>query len=159
MRRLRRYEIARHKVLAIKYLHDNRYSKESISSHDHQMMSAISLKELKETTEQINFDEFSVIGVDEGQFFQDVVSFAEWWANNGKIIIISALDSTFQRQPFGDVLNLIPIAENVVKLSAICMKCYKNASFTKRKSEDQQLELIGGIEKYESLCRICYFKN
>lgn len=43
----------------------------------------------------------------------DVVEYAERWANEGKIVIIAALDGTFQRQPFRSILELIPLAEEV----------------------------------------------
>jgi hypothetical protein len=33
-----------------------------------------------------------------GQFFEDVVPFSEQLANEGKIVIIAALDGTYQRQ-------------------------------------------------------------
>ena len=36
---------------------------------------------------------------------------------------------TFQRKPFGSVLELIPVAELVTKLTAVCMVCFKDASF------------------------------
>jgi thymidine kinase len=60
------------------------------------------------------------------------VDCCEELANIGKIVIVAALDGTFQRVGFGDILNLIPLAENVVKLSAVCMVCFGNAAFTKR---------------------------
>ena len=53
-------------------------------------------------------------------------------ANDGKTVIVAALDGTFQRQPFGSILNLVPMAESVIKLKAVCMLCYNDASFTKR---------------------------
>jgi thymidine kinase len=28
----------------------------------------------------------------------------------GKIVIVAALDGTFQRKPFGNIINLLPIA-------------------------------------------------
>lgn len=34
---------------------------------------------------------FDVIGIDEGQFFEDIYEFAETAANMGKIVIMSAL--------------------------------------------------------------------
>jgi len=34
---------------------------------------------------------YDVIGIDEGQFFQDIVEFSEKAANSGKIVIISSL--------------------------------------------------------------------
>lgn len=44
----------------------------------------------------------------------DIVEYAERWANEGKIVIISALDGTFQRKPFNSILELIPLAEEVL---------------------------------------------
>jgi len=40
---------------------------------------------------------YDVIGIDEGQFFTDIVEFAEEFANHGKIVIISSLSGTFLR--------------------------------------------------------------
>ena len=42
-------------------------------------------------------------------------------------------------QGFGDILKLVPLAENVVKLTSVCMQCYGEASFTKRKGSDKQV--------------------
>ncbi|UQI50153.1 thymidine kinase C-termius end [Lumpy skin disease virus] len=78
-------------------------------------------------------------------------------ANMGKIIIIAALDSTFQRKEFNDILKLIPLSEKVTKLNAVCMECYKDAAFSKRITKEKEIELIGGKEKYKSVCRKCYF--
>lgn len=64
--------------------------------------------------------------------FPDIVERCEEFANHGKIVIVAALDGTFQRVGFGNILNLIPLAENVVKLNAVCMICFREASFTKR---------------------------
>ena len=46
----------------------------------------------------------------------------------GKIIIVAALDGTFQRKAFGRILELVPLAEYVVKLSAVCMMCSNDAA-------------------------------
>ncbi|CAB4045302.1 Thymidine kinase, cytosolic, partial [Paramuricea clavata] len=41
---------------------------------------------------------YNIIGIDEGQFFSDIVEFCEELANKGKTVIVAALDGTFQRQ-------------------------------------------------------------
>jgi len=43
----------------------------------------------------------------------------------GKIVIVAALDGTFQRKSFGNIINLLPVAEKVIKLSAVCVYCAK----------------------------------
>lgn len=45
-------------------------------------------------------------------------------------MIVAALDGDFRRRPFHSVLSLVPLAESVVKLSAICDMCHENASFS-----------------------------
>lgn len=80
-------------------------------------------------------------------------------ANLGKTIIVACLDGTFQRKPFGHVLQLIPLAEEVHKLSAVCVGCNGDASFTKRLGSETEVEIIGGRDMYISVCRECYNKD
>lgn len=60
-------------------------------------------------------------------------------ANSGKTVIVAALDGTFQRQPFGPILNLVPMAESVIKLKAVCMICFNDAAFTKRLGTEKEV--------------------
>ena len=94
--------------------------------------------------------EYDVIGIDEGQFFPDIVNWCEemanrcsFWSTNertrnvklreedeseffrGKIVLVAALDGTFQRLPFPEMLALVPLAEAVTKLQAVCMICFQ----------------------------------
>ena len=80
-------------------------------------------------------------------------------ANMGKIVIVAALDGTYQRKPFKHVLELVPLAEKVTKLSSICMYCKRNAAFSHRISSEKDVEIIGGAEKYVALCRSCHLKH
>ena len=74
LRRVRRFQIAGKKCLTIKYNDDTRYSKTHISTHDHQMIEAKSCYRLEELDNQegVSWTNFDVIGIDEGQFFEDV---------------------------------------------------------------------------------------
>lgn len=99
---------------------------------------------------------YDVIAIDEGQFFPDVVEYSEEAANKGHVVIIAALDGDFRRKPFGRVLELIPMAERVDKLTAVCMTCFTDAAFTKRTVAATQIELIGGAEAYKPVCRACF---
>jgi thymidine kinase len=99
---------------------------------------------------------YDVVGIDEGQFFPDLLHFVELWANLGKIVIVAALDGTFQRKPFGNVLSLVPLAESVTKLNSVCMMCYADAPFTRRLTSETEVEVIGGADKYIAVCRACF---
>lgn len=126
-------------------------------------MPAVKVRKLAEVDK---VDDFDVIAIDEGQFFEEIVEFADAWANKGKIVVIAALDATFERkvdtskQPFGRVCELVPIAETVQKLSAVCLACSEWAYFTlKLDSSRKDVTDIGGIEKYHPVCRGCHNKS
>lgn len=46
-------------------------------------------------------------------------------------------------QAFGSILNLVPLAESVVKLNAVCMECYQEASYTKRLGAEREVSSLG----------------
>ena len=106
-----------------------------------------------------NLQIFLIGTVDEGQFFPDLVEYVEKWANRGKIVIVAALDANYKREPFGNVIELLPLAETIKKLSAVCLDCGKKASFSKRITENKTEKLIGGLNEYKVVCRPCYYKN
>ncbi|XP_046854786.1 thymidine kinase, cytosolic-like isoform X1 [Xenia sp. Carnegie-2017] len=154
MRRVKRYQFANHSCLLIKYEQDDRYDERKVSTHDKQRMGAVPCHQLFKVKGQAM--KYNVIGIDEGQFFPDIAEFCEELANKGKTVIVAALDGTFQRQAFGNVLSLVPLAESVVKLNAVCMNCFKDAAFSMRLGSETQVKLIGGAERYWSVCRECF---
>uniref|UniRef100_A0A2K5CHP0 Thymidine kinase n=1 Tax=Aotus nancymaae TaxID=37293 RepID=A0A2K5CHP0_AOTNA len=160
IRRVRRFQIAQYKCLVIKYAKDTRYSS-SFCTHDRNTMEALPACLLRDVAQEALG--VAVIGIDEGQFFPDIVEFCEAMANAGKTVIVAALDGTFQRKAFGTILNLVPLAESVVKLTAVCMECFREAAYTKRLGTEKEVappvEVIGGADKYHSVCRLCYFKK
>lgn len=103
--------------------------------------------------------DYDVVGIDEGQFFSDLVWFAEMCANHQKIVIISSLQGTFHRTAWQSITELIPLCEKVTKLSAICKLCKQNASFTYRTADKNCKNMIGGAEMYMPLCRDCHLRE
>jgi len=160
LRRVRRYDISGKKVSIIKYKGDDRYMPDLACTHDewnrHPALSVSTLSELDDNDEIKNAD---IIAVDEGNLFPDLVQFCESFANAGKTVIVAALDSTYLREPFPTTAQLIPKAEKVDKLSAICVGCGDDAYFTRRIVESDELELIGGADKYKAVCRRCYYTH
>jgi thymidine kinase len=157
LRRIKRYRVASKKCMVIKYAKDVRYSDKCVSTHDQQMIEAVSCENLFDIQDKAL--DYDIIGIDEGQFFEGIVEFSEAMANLGKMIIIAALDGTFERKAFGRVLELIPLAESVTKLDAVCVDCKQSASFTKRLVESKETELIGGADIYKPVCRGCFNKD
>jgi len=106
-----------------------------------------------------------VIGIDEGQFFADLAAQADAWADRGLTVVVAALDASFYRKPFGGVSELAALAEHVVKLRGVCMKCRQRPSaFTQLLADaetappgpDGAPRRIGGLEAYRAVCRGCW---
>ena len=155
MRRVKRLTIARHKCVFIKYANDKRYSEDHAATHDKQTFSAIACTKLSDI-DRDKLDESDAVAVDEGQFFPDVAEFCERLANQGKTVLVAALDGTFERKLFDSMVPLIPLAEHIVKLTAVCMGCHKEGAFSKRLVESKSVELIGGADLYIAACRACH---
>lgn len=60
------------------------------------------------------------------------------------------------RRNFGSVLDIIPLADSVTKLTARCEICGNRAFFTLRKTQEKETELIGGADMYMPVCRQHY---
>ena len=157
IRRLRRAEIARQNVGIYKPKIDNRYSEKDVVSHDSKIVSAIPVQSAKDIIELAKDNE--VVGIDEAQFFEDdLVEVCNYLANNGKRVIVAALDMDFTGKPFGPLPQLMSIAEYVTKVHAICMRCGNLANYSHRLSDAQKLVMLGEKDIYEPLCRSCFTK-
>jgi len=69
---------------------------------------------------------------------------------------VASLDGDFQRKPFGDICELVPRAEEVTKLTAVCTGCGRPACFSRRLTTETAVEVIGGADKYVATCRACH---
>jgi len=154
LRRIRRFGYAKMSTLLVKFAADKRYSDTCISTHDKLMIKAVSASKLTEIGEK--YKSFDVIGIDEGQFFDDIVEFATKAAEEGKIVIVAALDGTFERKPFGRIYELFSQAESIDKLTAVCKGCGSDASFSRRLSASKETVAIGGADMYIPVCRQCF---
>ena len=89
------------------------------------------------------------------QFFDPaILPLAVELVHQGKRLILAGLDTTFAAEPFGPVPNLMAIADEVTKLSAVCMVCGQPAIHTQRLGQSQELVVVGAAGLYEARCRI-----
>jgi thymidine kinase len=157
IRRLRRAQFAGLKVEIFKPSLDKRYSETRVVSHDEK--SIISTPVDNPSAILLLSGGVNVIGIDEAQFFDiSIVDVCNSLADGGIRIIVAGLDMDFMGNPFGPMPGLLAIAEFVTKVHAICMRCGNLAQYSFRKSEDEQVVLLGEKNLYEPLCRDCYNK-
>ncbi|KJH51648.1 thymidine kinase [Dictyocaulus viviparus] len=154
-----RYKIAGKTCVLVKYAGDTRYDPELVITHKRVTAEGSTLiaRTLRDVRSELFAAETDVVAIDEGQFFNDLSYTCDQLALEGKIVIVAALDGSFLRKPFPEVSQLIPISDEVKKLSAVCMKCGDDAPFTFRSTNEKAVEVIGGEDTYQALCRFCYY--
>ena len=146
------------KVCVINYFHDTRYDPELLSTHDKKKIECVRLKTLD--TLKRDYLSYEVFLINEAQFFPKLYSIVLELADiYNKDVYIYALDSDFQRKPFGDICNLMPVCTTITKLYANCSNCkgVQNACFTHRLTKDKQQCIIDS-DSYIPVCRKCYIK-
>lgn len=155
IRRLRRSQFAGLKVEIFKPSLDKRYSETRVVSHDDKSITSTPVD--NPSAILLLAGEVDVVGIDEAQFFDlSIVDVCNELADNGIRVLVAGLDMDFMGKPFGPMPALLSIAEFVTKVHAICMRCGNLAQYSFRKSEDEQVVLLGEKNLYEPLCRNCY---
>jgi thymidine kinase len=165
MSRLKRAEYARQRVLSLKHQLDNRKSMTCIVSHDGRARAAYPIDNCTMSVQTIVdlADQYDVIGIDEVQFFpEEIVAVVAKLVDLGKRVIVAGLDLDFRGEPFGAMPYLLSIADEVMKLKAICVVCTKDAHHTQRLVNGEPARyndpiiLIGAQDFYEARCRDCF---
>ena len=148
------------KQLIINHKLDERYAKNSISTHDKRSYPSLSISNLSYLFEnnQINLSEYEYILIDESQFFNDLYEIITRIMEEYPTVNITCagLDGDYKQELFnqGQLLKLIPKADKVIKLYSKCYICNKDASFTKRLNQNQNQQiLVGSSGLYVACCR------
>ncbi len=107
---------------------------------------------------------YAVIAIDEAQFFnkEELIVFVREMLALNKKIIISALDLDFRAEPFGAMGDLLALADEVIKLSAICTECGSDTYCITQRIIDGKpahyndpIIMVGDIQ-YTPRCRNCH---
>jgi thymidine kinase len=156
IRRLRRAQIAKQKVMIFKPQIDTRYAEGSIVSHNDQSLPSTQIKDINDA---LKFSkDAQVVGIDEAQFFSsDIINVCDELANNGKRVIVVGLDQDYKGAPFEPMPHLLSIAEYVTKSLAICVNCGNPADRTQRKTAMAERVIVGAADLYEARCRKCHY--
>jgi thymidine kinase len=164
LRELNIFEKMGAKVLYINHSLDNR-SCDDFSTHNPLITKIGNIDSQKVTNLFDIFEqckEYSIIGIDEAQFFNGLEKFVIELAERfGKRIIVAGLNGNFKRQAFGEVLQLVLVCDRLTKLSSCCHECskqkiIKEAHFSYRVKRDHNNIMIGGVDEYIPLCRQCF---
>lgn len=158
IKRVRRHFISKQQCLLIKYNADIRYSnKVTVCTHDMYDSGIIPCVAFGKTIDlsNINIDSTTVVGIDEGQFYDNLADICLSLSDSGKTVYVSALNGTYMKKIFSTVAELIPHCDDIIYLTAVCDKCHKDAVYSHRLVNSEDIELIGGTNVYVALCRKC----
>lgn len=156
IRRLRRAQIARQRVQVFKPKIDDRYSASEVTSHSQQKTQSTVVDGAQEILRLVH-DSTRVVGIDEGQFFdEDLVDVCQKLADRGIRVIVAGLDTDWKGEPFDPMPKLMAISELVTKTNAICAVCGGLASRTQRLVVSHQRVQVGASDIYEARCRGCF---
>lgn len=157
IRRLKRVKIANQRAEIFKPAIDTRYHEVQIVSHDTNAINSTPV----ETAQSILLmaSDVDVVGIDEAQFFDAEIAFVcEQLALRGIRVIVAGLDMDYLGKPFGQMPNLLAIADYITKLHAICVRCGNIANISYRKTAAEGQVVLGEKDVYEPRCRVCYHK-
>ncbi len=162
IRLVRRMMHARKKVQVFKSSLDTRCETTVIRTHDDTRFNALAVPDAR-TLERLLEPDVQVVGIEEIQFFDDaIVALCQRLADQGVQVIAAGLDQDFRGLPFGFMPTLMALADNVLKLHAVCKVCGEEASRTQRLVNgkpagwDEPTILIGADDSYEARCRRCH---
>ena len=156
IRRVTRYHLARVPTQTFKPSLDVRYAVGEVVSHSKMSTAAIPVADSEQLLRLVE-ERTVIVGIDEGQFFDDgLVEVADRLVATGKNVIVAGLDLDYLGRPFEPIPSLMLRAEYVTKSLAVCHKCGGPGLFTQRVVDSDELVVIGATGAYEARCRRCY---
>jgi thymidine kinase len=130
-----------------------------VVTHDRDRETAdVTVNALSEATCSPAYAAAEAVFIEEGQFYPDLYDFVVHAVEvQGKDVVVAGLDGDSDRQPFDQMIRLVPLADRVDKLYALCAACGDGttpAAFTQRRpGAPSDRTLVGGQETYRAVCR------
>ncbi|KAG2442374.1 hypothetical protein HXX76_002460 [Chlamydomonas incerta] len=163
--RVREAEASGRRTVVVKSAVDTRYAVDHVVTHDGVRVLCVPLSRLGDLRAALGEAEYAatqVVAVDEAQFIGDLrEAVVQATEADGKTLFVAGLSGDFRRDNFGQISQLLALADNVEKLSGRCTFCEQQgrrspSHFTLRIAASTQQELVGGAEAYAPVCREHY---
>jgi len=166
---IERFQFIGYRTFIITHSSDTRYVSQhnegAIATHTGKTMSAYPTDELLSLRSNTAYIKATIIAIEEAHFFEDLYDFVVAAVEtDGKKVICVGLNGDYRRDPIGQIHRLIPFADIITKIDAVCVHCSKRAPFTRRRLDknptttEQQI-LVGGSDIYEPVCRQHFLDN
>lgn len=152
---INKYRFKNLKVIMVNHTFDHRYTSSSeVVTHDKISYKSESCATLSEKMDLLK--QYDAIGIDEGQFFSDLVEVCDELCSLGKTIVVAALSGDFRMEPFPVISRIISKSDKITLMKAYCFNCHKEAGFSLRIVDSQEKFLVGAGESYKPVCKSCH---
>lgn len=142
-------------ILVLKPSKDNRYSEDSIITHNQLHYPCVNFDNFEEIDEKfdIKSENYDIVFLDEIQFIDlSTIKIVEKWLKNGVSLVATGLDQDSNGVPFDSTAYLMALSDKITKLTAICSVCGKEASKTYRDNPSEERIVVGSVGMYEARC-------
>jgi thymidine kinase len=166
VRLLTRRQIAGQSVLLITPARDTRLAPGEVVSRTGTRFPSVVAPDAEAIRREVARLNPDAVAIEEAQFFgPELPAIIEEIVGAPRTVIVSGLDQDFAGRPFATIPDLMARADEVTKLSAICVVCGNEATRTQRLRDgkparaDDELIVIGGMagdDTYEARCRACH---
>ena len=161
VKRVNRLQTIQQPYLIYNSVIDTRYGTSGIYTHNQHHIPCLITDSLLSQVTTESFKNATTIFIDEAQFFSDLYEFVKISVEtHHKHVVVIALDGDSDRQNFGQIHTLVPLADDITKLKALCSICKDGTPgiFSKKMINSSEQVDIGSTDKYSAVCRKCYLK-
>ena len=148
---LDRYRHQKKEVVLLKPKSEDRYSDESVITHNG---TSWQCKRISNGDEIITQSEgVGIVAVDEVFMIPESATALIQLFLRGKTILVSSLQLSYEPAPLPEISKLLPYATRIEICPAVCTECENDAFYTRRKKSNSNRQIeVGGEKEYEPLC-------
>jgi thymidine kinase len=165
IRHIRRYRSIGKRLVIINHTLNNRYESTGVTTHsamrlEDEVLVMSDLTEMRRKHSAV-LAKVDIVCIEELQFFEDALDTITYLTDVlHKTVIAAGLLGDYRRDPCTEVLSLMPHADIITHLSALCSECNDGTPgiFSKRISKNLERTLIGSTDMYRAVCRHHYSK-
>eukprot|EP00882_Tetradesmus_deserticola_P034412 GHRQ01039459.1.p1 GENE.GHRQ01039459.1~~GHRQ01039459.1.p1 ORF type:complete len:140 (+),score=65.03 GHRQ01039459.1:383-802(+) len=113
-------------AVAVKSSKDERYGCHWVVTHDGRCMRCYTADTLAQFKQLLGpaYHKVALLAIDEAQFFPDLAEFCDQAVDgDGKHVVVAGLSGDFRRRRFGQLLDLMPLADSITQLTSTCAFC------------------------------------
>lgn len=159
LRRVERARIARVPVTVVVSSVDTRVGVGVVQTHDALKLSAdVPVWVARDSSDFPPVtDDLRLVAIDEAQFFDaSLVDYVSRLLRHNVSVVAAGLDLDFKGRPFGPMPQLLALADEVVKVRAVCVRCGDDATRTLRTAGGDATVVVGALKEYEARCYRCW---